>query len=254
MELVDVHCHLENDFFQSNLDETLSFARRAGVRKLITASAYPAQWSLSAELARRYEAVEFAVGIHPWYCPESVDSHLASLASAALGAVAIGEIGLDAKTQRYPMARQLDILIPQLELARDLELPVVLHCRGAFNELLMLLRKYGPERGGVVHNFSGSPELAEELIQHGFSFSMGGVLTWRNSPKRARLLRAIYRDHFMLETDAPDIPPVEARGTPNTPANILYVLRAASEILERPAEEIAAMTTRNAARLFDLHL
>ena len=91
-------------------------------------------------------------------------------------------------------------------------------------------------------------------MAHGLAFSMGGVLTWRNSAKRNRLLRHIYPDHLLLETDAPDIPPVEAHGTPNMPANILYNLRAAAELLGESAEDVAAATTRNAERIFGLRV
>ncbi len=91
-------------------------------------------------------------------------------------------------------------------------------------------------------------------MEYGLSFSLGGVLTWRNSIKRVRVLRRIYPDHFLMETDAPDIPPVEARGTVNTPANILYNLKAAAELLEVPAEVVAEATTRNAIRIFKLQL
>jgi len=170
------------------------------------------------------------------------------------GAVAIGEIGLDAKTQRFPLALQLEVLRPQLDTARQLGLPVILHCRGAFNEMLQVFKQDGAPPGGVFHNFSGSPELADQFMEYGMAFSLGGVLTWRNSAKRVRMLRRIYPDHFLLETDAPDIPPVEARGTVNTPANILYNLRAAAELLDIPAEAVAEATTRNATRIFKLQL
>lgn len=254
MQLVDVHCHLESDVFRDGLDEMLELARRAGVHKLITASVHPAQWPLSAALAARHEMVEFAVGVHPWYCPEDTLPQLPRLGEAAAGAVAIGEIGLDSKTERFPLAWQERVFAPQLQLARDLGLPVILHCRGAFNEMLGVFRRVGAPPGGVLHNFSGGPELAEQFMEYGLAFSLGGVLTWRNSAKRLRLLRRIYPDFLLLETDAPDIPPVEARGTINTPANILYNLRAAAELLDVPAEEVAAATTRNAVRIFGLEL
>lgn len=198
--------------------------------------------------------VAFAVGVHPWYCSEEVDDALPRLDEAARCAVAIGEIGLDTRTTPFPLERQVNVFIPQLKTAQRLGLPVIMHCRGAFNELLALFKTHGPPPGGVLHNFSGSPELADQFIAHGLSFSLGGVLTWRNSAKRRRLLQHIYPDYLMLETDAPDIPPVEARGQANTPANILYNLRAAAEILDLAPEAVAAATTRNAARVFGLTL
>ena len=254
MQLVDVHCHLESDVFRGGLDGVLDLARRACVRKLITASVHPDQWALSASLAQEHDIVEFAAGVHPWYCPEDTLPELGRLREAAADAVAIGEIGLDSKTERFPLAWQERMFVPQLQVAQDLELPVILHCRGAFNEMLGVFKRYGPPPGGILHNFSGGPELAEQFMAYGLAFSLGGVLTWRNSAKRTRLLRRIYPDFLLLETDAPDIPPVEARGTVNSPANILYNLRAAAELLEVAAEEVAAATTRNAIRIFGLEL
>ncbi len=254
MRLIDVHCHLESEAFRDCRDDVLAMSRRAGVCKLITASTDPSQWALSAGLASSHAMVEYAAGVHPWYCPEETVSLLDRLPEAASKAVAIGEIGLDAKTQRFPLALQMEVFTPQLKTAQALNLPVILHCRGAFNDMLHLFKRYGAPPGGVFHNFSGSPEIAEQFMGFGMAFSLGGVLTWRNSAKRARLLQRIYPDYFLLETDAPDIPPVEARGTVNTPANILYNLKAAAELLEVPAEEIAEATTRNAIRIFKLQL
>ncbi len=254
MQLVDVHCHLESDALLPRLDMLLDAARVAGVRKCITASAHPTQWEISASLAHRYEQVDYAVGVHPWYCDDKALMELARLQHAAHNAVAIGEIGLDKKTERVPLTQQMVFFTRQLRVAQQMALPVVLHCRGAFNEMLSVFKTQGPPPGGIVHNFSGSPELANQFMNYGLAFSMGGVLTWRNSAKRRRLLRHIFPDHFLLETDAPDIPPVEARSQTNTPANMLYNLRAASEILDMPPQEIAAATTRNAKRIFGLSL
>jgi TatD DNase family protein len=124
--------------------------------------------------------------------------------------------------------------------------------------MLGSFRRVGvPEAGGIIHSFNGSAELAEDFMKFGINFSIGGILTYRDSPKRARLLRRIYPRHFLLETDAPDIPPVEARTDPpsaNRPCNIIYNLRAAAEILERPEEEVAGNTSANAARIFGLKI
>lgn len=250
--LIDVHCHLDSDAFAGRLEEVLAGARWAGVRCLITASIHPRSCDAIAALAAQYPEVVFAQGVHPWYCDDEAAAALPRLADAAQDAVAIGEIGLDTKTMPFPLDRQLEVFIAQLQTAQRLGLPVNLHCRGAFNEMLQVFREYGSPPGGILHNFSGSPELADQFMAHGLAFSMGGVLTWRNSAKRNRLLRHIYPDHLLLETDAPDIPPVEARGMANTPANILYNLRAAAELLGESPEAVAAATTRNAARIFGL--
>lgn len=254
MQLVDVHCHLEAEEFSGRLEEILSGARGAGVVKLITASVTPDQWALSLELARTFPEVACVVGVHPWYCRKEDLSLLDGLAGAvAQGAVGIGEAGLDTKIDRTPFLLQEAVFERQLAIARDLNVPMVLHCRGAFNEMLHCFRKVGvPQRGGILHNFTGSAEVAEQFMEYGFAFSLGGILTYRNSRKRNDMLKRIYPDAFLLETDSPDIPPVEARERPNVPANILHNLRAAAEILELTQEEIAETTTRNAERIFGL--
>ena len=155
--------------------------------------------------------------------------------------------------QRPWISRLQREFFEQLAIARETGLPAVLHCRGAFNELIQSVRRIGGlPAGGVIHSFSGSPELAEELSSLGLSFSMGGTLTFRNSARRAAVLKKIYPDRFLLETDSPDIPPVQKHGEINRPRNILYNLEAAAEIIGDTAENIAGNTTRNAARLFGL--
>ncbi len=256
MRLIDAHCHLEAEEFEGRLDAVMEGARAAGIVKLVTASIAPGQWAVSRGTAARYPEVAFAWGIHPWYVQEE---HLAAVeglrAARDAGACAIGEIGLDGKVDSPPLELQLQLFEAQLRIAKDLELPVVLHCRGAFNELLETLKRVGaPARGGVVHAFSGSSEVAEACLRHGLCFSMGGALTYRRSNKRAKTLSTIYPEHFLLETDSPDIPPVEALGQPNVPANLLYNLRGAAAYLGESEEAIAEQSTQNAAKLFGFAL
>jgi TatD DNase family protein len=254
MKIVDVHCHLESLHFRNDLDGLIEESRRAGIVKLITASIAPDQWELSTQLAARYPEVECALGVHPWYILESHRADLHRLVDArAMGAVAIGEIGLDCKTEVVDFGLQVEFFEKQLAIARKIGLPVIVHCRGAFNELMRSVRKGGPlAAGGVIHSYSGSPELTDDLIELGFSFSMGGILTFRNSPKRAAVLKKIYPGRFLLETDSPDIPPVQKRGEVNRPSYIRYSLEAAAGIIGESEAEIASCTTRNAAELFKL--
>lgn len=256
MRIVDAHCHLESGHFSRDLDGIMELARGAGIVKLITASIEPGQWPQSRELARRYPEIEFAMGIHPWYIRKEYSGDIPALAGAkALGAAAIGEIGLDRKSEIVPFDLQTVFFEQQLAIARETGLPVVIHCRGAFNELLLSLKRVGPPgAGGIVHSFSGSPELAEDLMRYGLSFSMGGTLTFHNSKKRAAVLKKIYPGHFLLETDSPDIPPVQKHGEINYPHYITYNLQAAAEITGESIEAIAEQTTRNAARIFSLKL
>ncbi len=256
MNLVDAHCHLESDHFINDLDRVIDEAHRAGIVKLITSSITPGQWGLSRSIAARHAEVECALGIHPWYIKESYRDAVQGLYAAGdLGAVAIGEIGLDRKTEVVPFDRQMVFFEAQLAAAREIGLPVIIHCRGAFNELILAFKRTGALRaGGIIHSFSGSPELADELIRLGLSFSMGGTLTYRNSKKRAAVMKKIYPDHFLLETDSPDIPPVQKHGEINRPHYILYNLEAAAEITGDTVEQVAEHTTANAVRIFNLKI
>lgn len=256
MKLVDVHCHLESTAFSGSLDSIINDARSAGIIKLITNAITPLQWQQSRHLAITYECVEYAMGIHPWYIEDEYISSIASLSTSKEdGAVAIGEIGLDRKIEAPVFDKQLLFFEKQLAIACGINLPVIIHCRGAFNDLITSIKKIGmPDAGGVIHSFSGSTEIALELIRYNLSFSLGGILTYRNSKKRKAMLEAIYPDHFLLETDSPDIPPVERRGEKNVPANIIYNLRAAAEILDITEEKIADTTTENAKRIFNLDI
>jgi len=256
MRLVDVHCHLEAEEFRDSLDTILTDARQAGIVKLVTASIVPEQWAVSEALGRQYPEVAFAWGIHPWYLKEEYLEQAEGLRAARdHGAAAIGEIGLDGKIESPPMEMQRVFFERQLRIAKELDLPVVIHCRGAFNELIEVLKAVGaPQAGGVIHAFKGSVELAEECMKHRLRFSMGGAMTFHKSKKREQVLRRIYPEHFLLETDSPDIPPVETLDQMNVPANILYNLRGAAKYLEVPEEEIAETTTRNAAALFGFNL
>lgn len=256
LRLVDVHCHLESDYFTDNLGEVINNAKKAGIVKLITSSIYPAQWELSRSISASFGEVEFANGVHPWYCKNEDIEKLKGLYDAKeMGAIAIGEIGLDTKIDQPGLELQKIIFESQLKIARDIDLPVIIHCRGAFNELLYSIKKIGmPASGGIIHSFSGSVEIAEEYMKHNINFSFGGALTFRNSRKKAAVLKKIFPERILLETDSPDIPPVEAKEMPNVPSNIIYNLRALSEILGIDEQRVAETTTQNAIRIFKLDI
>jgi TatD DNase family protein len=256
MRLVDTHCHLESEEFSETLDTLIADAARLGVVKLITASIVPEQWPQSLTLARKYVSVECALGVHPWYIQPEFESRLDELYRARDdGAVAIGEIGLDRKAEKCDYEIQRHFCERQLAIACDINLPVIIHCRAAFDDLLHVLKQTGaPQSGGIVHSYGGSPEIVHSLRRYGLAISMGGSLTFRNSRKKLESLRAAWPEWLVLETDSPDISPVEAPERPNVPANIVYNLRAAAELLGVPEDEVAETTTQNAARIFNLEI
>ena len=253
MQLIDAHCHLEAQVFEGRLGPVLEEARQAGVSALITAATRPGEWPVSKAIAAQYPQVAFAWGIHPWFVEEAHRQALEPLREARRhGAVAIGEIGLDAKIGSPSLGLQVELFEAQLAIACAIALPVVMHCRGAFNELLASLRRVGvPGPGGMVHAFSGSAEIAEECIALGLSFSMGASLSYRKGQKRAKVIEHAYPNHLLLETDSPDMPPVQAE-KPNVPANIRYNLSGLAAYVDETEEAVAAVTTQNAVRLFNL--
>lgn len=255
MKLVDSHCHLEAPEFSDTLQSVISDAEHAGVVKLITSSVTYDEWPISKSISEKFKSVEFSIGVHPWYVSgKDHDIRKKLEAASGLGAAAVGEIGLDRKIEAPSFDLQMRIFEEQMKFAVDANLPVIIHCRGAFNELIESINRTGvPPRGGIIHAFAGSREIAEALIKKGLSFSIGGTLTYKLSRKRREVMSLIYPRHFLLETDSPDIPPVGTE-KPNVPANILLNLKAASEITGRPEEEIADFTTENAKRIFGLNI
>lgn len=253
MQLVDAHCHLAADELAGVLPGALAAAYDAGIVALITNATSPADWDAQCTVAAAHPQVRFAWGIHPWWVGEDSLDALERLRGAReAGAVAIGEIGLDGKIDT-PMELQEEVFAAQLDVADEIGLPVVIHARGAYDRIQRVLHDRGPlQHGGIVHAFSASAQIAEDLIAHGLSFTMGASLSYRPSKKRRAVLEVIWPDHLMLETDCPDMPPAQVAEGPNVPANILYNLRGLLAYVDATPEEAAAITTRNAARVFRL--
>ncbi|MBN1531157.1 MAG: TatD family hydrolase [Spirochaetes bacterium] len=256
MRIVDAHCHLDRRELLDELDSVLREADDAGVVAMVTASVEPHLWTLTRDLAAGRTNVLFSIGMHPWIASPLEPRYLDILTKARdFGAAAIGEIGLDRMIDSPSLEEQVPIFETQLAVARETNMPVVIHVRRAFGELHRSLKRVGlPAAGGYIHNFTGSAELARDLSRFGLCFSMGGVLTYGRNGRRDALVRYVYPDRLLLETDAPDILPLPHRGVPNRPAYIVHALHAASEILGVPEEEVAKYTTRNACRVLGLVL
>lgn len=250
--LVDTHCHLDDPTLLARLPEVLATAKGVGVEKYIIPGVSPEGWEGIARLAEEAEGVYPAFGLHPMLAGLFDASLLEKLRTFAGKAVAIGEIGLDYLVD-VPREVQQAAFRAQLRLAVEAGLPVMIHCRRAFSDLLAILREERGERvGGVMHAFSGSPEIARECIRLGMYISVAGPVTWRNAVKPAEVVREIPLEHLLLETDAPDLTPEPHRGRPNEPAFLVEVAEKVAAIKGVSVEEEAAATTENAARLFGL--
>jgi TatD DNase family protein len=249
--LIDTHCHLDDPSLVNRLPEVLHAARSAGVAKYIIPGVSPGGWDDITPLADFEEGIFAAFGLHPMratlYSPMLLDA----LAQRLPGAVAVGEIGLDYLYADQPKKRQEEAFRAQLRLAVAAGLPVLIHCRRAFRDLLSILREEGAEKvGGAMHAFSGSPEIARECLHLGLYISISGTVTYLNAVKPLEVVRSIPLDRLLLETDAPDMTPEPFRGQPNEPAFLVETARKVAELKGVTVEEVARVTTANAERLF----
>jgi TatD DNase family protein len=254
-ELIDTHCHLDMGSFASDLDAVIHAAAEHGVRRIITVGIDEASSRRAVTIADRYLNIYATIGFHPHNAQEATGEALDRLAPVASegSVVAYGEIGLDYAKQYAPPKVQRKAFADQLSLARDLDLPVVIHDREAHTDCLDLLRGAGHlPRGGVMHCFSGDIRFAREVIDLGLLVSIPGVVTFSNAADLREVVRSTSLDHLLLETDGPFLAPVPRRGKRNEPKLLLYTAQMVAELKQVPLAEVARATTANAIRLFRL--
>ncbi|MFH1810314.1 MAG: TatD family hydrolase [Pseudomonadota bacterium] len=251
MELVDTHCHLFLPPLWQDLEGVLARARDVGVGQIVVPAYDVASWDLLDDLRGR-AGVHLAFGLHPWVAGEDLDLAVLRRALIDSQAVAVGEVGLDFAIPDADRARQLSVLRSQLDLARELDLPVLLHCRGAFEELITLLTSHTPHLRGVLHAFSRSPQLAQRFVDLGLHIAFGGAVTRPRAERARASAAAVDARHLLLETDAPSIgldgvPPAQTE-----PCHVAAVARCLAELRGDSVEEIARVTTENAFHLFGI--
>lgn len=251
--VIDTHCHLDDSALLARLPEVLAAAAAAGVGKFIVPGVAPDGWDAIASLGREREGVYPAFGLHPMHAGLCSPNLLERLKRLAREAVAIGEIGLDYLLADISREIQIEAFRGQLRVAVDAGLPVLIHCRKAFQDLLRILREESVARvGGVMHAFSGSPEVALECIDMGLYIAVAGPVTYRNAVKPLQVVQTIPLDRLVLETDAPDMTPEPHRGLSNEPAFLVEIARKVAEIKGVSVAEVERVTTENAVRLFRL--
>lgn len=257
-ELVDSHTHLNSTKFQDDVAETIERAHAAGVMRLINMGDTLASSARAVELAAQYgtRGVYAAVGIHPEEAFELTGKEDAQLTdwTRAEHVVAIGEIGLDYYWEKDEERRALQrrIFVRQLDLARQLHLPVCIHDREAHGDTLAILKKEGRGIEGVLHCFSGSLEMAKETVKLGYHLGVDGPLTYKNAAKLPEIVQEIPLEWLLVETDAPYMTPVPFRGKRNEPAYVRYVAEKMAAFRGIPFEAVAEATTANAVRLYHL--
>ena len=253
MRLFDSHAHLDDESFRDDLDEVMARAREAGVEQVLTVGAEFGRWGNALEIAHRCEGVVAAVGCHPHDArlyTDAAERQLRELYGDP-AVVACGEIGLDFHYDNSPRDDQHRVFRRQLEIARALDLPVILHIREAMAEAISVLRECAAgEYRGVAHCFSGDEKDAGQLLDLGFHISFAGPLTFRKSGRLKEVARMVPEDRFLVETDCPYLAPHPLRGKRNEPAFVRHILLELAAQRGIDPERAASMATENAKRLF----
>ena len=252
--LIDTHAHLQMSEFDGDRDEVIKRARENGIDAIIAVGITLEDSEKAIALAKSHDAIYATVGIHP-HDAESIDpttyDSLKKLA-AHKKVVAYGEIGLDFFRNRSPRDVQIKRFEEQLDVARELNLPVVIHSREAHRETFEILEKRKGNLRGVLHCFSGDYTMATRYIDLGYYISIPGTITFSNAGKLVEVVQKIPMDSLLIETDSPFLTPVPNRGKRNEPAYVAYVAQKISEIRGLTPEEVGIATTKNAGNLFGI--
>ena len=249
---IDTHCHLDAAEFDADRDAVYAAAIAGGVDTLVVPAVSRDNFAAVAATCERYPGCLPAWGLHPMFIDVHRPEHLADLRTQieAQRPVAIGEIGLD-RFVDLDYATQEFFCVEQLKIAQEYDLPVLLHCRRANDQLLKHLRKIRV-RGGIAHAFNGSPQQADEFIKLGFRLGFGGAFTWPRANNLRRLAVDLPLEAIVLETDSPDIPPVWIGRGRNAPGELPRIAQTLAELRGLDIDQVAQATTRNARELFGL--
>ena len=257
--LVDTHCHLDFDRFDEDREAVVARAVAAGVERIIVPALDLANCPVVLSLAEQFEQVYAAAGVHPNSTAEWQDDWLKQIRLFAQHekVVAVGEIGLDYYWDRSPKTVQHRALAMQLELAAELDLPVIIHNRESDEDVLRLLAQSplnGRSEPGVLHSFSAGWETAEKALDMGYYIGFTGPITYKKADDLRAVAARVPLDRILVETDAPFLAPQQHRGRRNEPAYVAYVAERIAEIRGLTTAEVAGQTTENARRLFGENL
>ncbi|GJL64647.1 MAG: putative metal-dependent hydrolase YabD [Nitrospirales bacterium] len=257
--LVDSHVHLDDERYNPDRAEIFERAEEAGVEAFVTIGCDLETSRAAVELADRHANVYATIGVHPHEVKHIQDSWYRELKELAKHpkVVGYGEIGLDFHYDHSPRDTQRQRFREQIQLAHELQLPVVIHTREAQDDTITILREeHASQIGGVIHCFSGDASLANNALDLGFYISFSGIITFRNASELREIVRTVPDDRLLIETDAPYLTPVPYRGKRNESAYIKQVAEKVAEVKEganpEAFERIAKMTATNAKRLFNL--
>ncbi|MFO7955302.1 TatD family hydrolase [Thioalkalivibrio sp.] len=254
MDLIDTHVHLDLDAFDPDRPMVLERARVAGVGELVLPGVTRARWPDLDALHRQYAGLHVAYGLHPIFLQDHADADLDALETwldAHPETVAVGEIGLDGSQEDLDWDRQWHYYTRQLAIARERDLPVIIHSRRALDEVLKGLRQYEGVTG-ILHAFIGSPQQARQAVDLGCCLGIGGPVTYERAKKLHRVVREAPLEALVVETDAPDQPLAGHQGERNEPAMTAGVNRRLAALRDMDPTEMAIITSQNARRILRL--
>lgn len=254
--LFDTHAHLNDEQFNEDLELVIARAKHEGVANMVVVGFDRPTIQRAMELAERYPFIYACIGWHPVDAIDMTDEDLQWIEelSANKKVVALGEMGLDYHWDKSPKDVQKEVLRKQIRLAKKVKLPIVIHNREATADIMAILKEEGAEEvGGIMHCFSGSPEIAKECVKMNFYISLGGTVTFKNAKKPKEVAAEIPLDHLLIETDCPYLAPHPYRGKRNEPGYVKLVAEQIAEIKGIAFDEVAEVTSQNAKKLFDIN-
>src|SRR5262252_9249221 len=258
MAFIDSHCHIDGQEYDLDREEVIRRARDAGVAMMLnvgTGDPQSGSFERAVALARQYEQVYAAIGVHPHDAKlfdDAAERRLMNLATQNSKVVAWGEIGLDYHYDHSPRDIQRTVFQRQLRIAREIRLPVVIHSREANHDTIKIIRDELSDynRAGVLHCFGGDLQMARAAIDLGFYISFAGNLTFKKAGDLREIARQLPRERLLVETDCPYLTPVPYRGKRNEPARVVETARCLASLHDREPEEIGLITSENFQRLF----
>ena len=252
--IFDTHAHYDAQQFDQDRDTILSSMNEQGVGLIVNASSDWDSLTKVINLTQQFPFVYGAIGIHPDSIGGLTQAHFTDLKTLARleKIVAIGEIGLDYYWDAVPRQQQKDWFIAQLELARELALPVIVHSRDAAHDTLEIMQKHGQGLNAVIHCFSYGVEMAREFVKLGNYIGIGGVLTFKNAKKIKEVVADIPLDNLLLETDCPYLAPDRFRGKRNNSSYLSYVASAMADLKGVSTQEVEEITMKNGCELFNI--
>ncbi|MCR5741967.1 MAG: TatD family hydrolase [Gammaproteobacteria bacterium] len=257
--MIDSHAHINDEIFNNRIEEVVLNAKNAGIKNIVIPGWDIESSKKAIEIANKYEGVYAAIGIHPENVYDAKDGYLDTLRELSKDkkVVCIGEIGMDYHYTKETKDIQKKILIEQLDLAEELNLPVEIHLRDAAGDFMDIIREYikshkKRDNIGIMHSYSESKEIMEELVSYGFYISLSGPVTYKNARVQKEVAKAVPLDKLLTETDSPYLPPVPFRGTINEPKNVLYIVKEIASLKGISEDEVIKESETNFNKIFNI--